>query len=225
MRRTMLLLAAFALCHAFPVPIFDMQLGRRALIGLLGTGVLPVPPIVTTPPPKIAVVGPDGETGMRVVDILVSKGIKVRAIHHTPKSNSKPVVRGIPVEHVVCGMEDARIVESIRGCSAVICVAGVKPSNGNNIVSEFDTPDPIVTFLSGYANLARVCIELNVPRLVLLSSSCFYASKVCEYMSSGEETVKDMYEKAPTGVGYTIVHAGDGAYHIHAKIMALTTPF
>lgn len=204
------MLSALLVCKAFTIPPSPALLTRRALLGMFAAGALPVSPMSmpNTAPPPIALIGPDGETGMRVLDILVSKGIPVQAIHHTARPDYKQVVRGIHVRHVVSSMEDANIAESIQGCAAVIVVAGVKPRGGKNTVREFDTSDPIGTFAVGYPNVAKACIESKVPRLVLLSSSCFYDSEVCECMGRGEQGVKDMYEKAPPGVGYTIVHSG-----------------
>lgn len=162
-------------------------------------------------PPPVAVLGADGETGARVVDILVSKGVPVRCVRHRvdPARQFPRLVRGIPVENVVARVEDAaEVAKAVRGAQGVICVVGIKPRIDKGVVQEFDTGDDVATFTEGYAVVAAQCIRHAVPRLAILDSTCTYPSNTCRSMALGEVAVRALYAKAPQGCGYTIVRAG-----------------
>jgi len=157
----------------------------------------------------VVVLGCDGQTGSRVTDILVAKGIPVRAVHHHLKEGALDVIRGIPVENVAGGIDsESDLARVVKGSSAVICVVGVQPKLQRGTVQEFDTGDPVSVFGLGYPALARQCVRHKVPRLVVLSSSCFYPSETCESLSRGEHALREVYSGADPSLGYAIVHAG-----------------
>lgn len=181
------------------------------------TGIGPTPVLgvdvkaVTHLPPPIVVLGADGETGARVVDVIVSKGVPVRCVHHREDPSRKPlhVIRGIPVENVVARVENAdEVARIVHGAQGVICTVGIKPKIPKNVIQDFDTGDDVATFTEGYAVIAAQCIRQNVPRLAILDSTCTYPSDTCRSMALGEEAVRDLYSKAPPGCGYTVIRAG-----------------
>ena len=157
----------------------------------------------------IAVLGCDGQTGVRVVDLVIAKGLPVRSIHHSPPLEKKTFIRGIPNQDLVAEIEDrSSLDDAIKGSRAVICVVGIQPKLQRGVIQDFDTGNDITTFTVGYANLAECCIKNKIPRLVILSSSCFYKSSTCESLNRGEETLQKIYSRAQEGLSYSIVHAG-----------------
>ena len=97
----------------------------------------------TTPSPRapspVAVFGANGQTGVRVVDRLVSKGMSVRSIfHHAAEGGNTDMIRGIPVESRVAAIENLEEVgEAVAGARAVICVVGLKAGYGAGAKSDY----------------------------------------------------------------------------------------
>ena len=157
----------------------------------------------------ITVFGCDGSSGKRVVDLVIAKGIPTRSIHHSVPREKRAFIRGIPNQDFVAEIENASSVnDTVKGSRAVICVVGIRPKARNGVIQEFDDGNDVTTFTVGYANLAKYCIENNVPRLIILSSSCFYKSSTCESLDRGEEILRKMYANAPDGLSYAIVRSG-----------------
>lgn len=120
-------------------------LGRRnflsaslfAAIGLGAAAISPASPafaqdLQSTPlaPAPVAVFGANGETGLRVVDRLVSKGLPVRSILHRAVEGQaiQSSLRGVPVDSRFAAIEDElQVGAAVAGARAVICVVGLKP--------------------------------------------------------------------------------------------------
>lgn len=163
----------------------------------------------------VVVFGCDGETGMRVVDVIISHGVPVRLVHHTSIDPSKKTypshIRGIPVQHVVARVEIAEeVANAVKGSRAVVCTVGIQPVIPRGVIQDFDTGDAGV-FAVGYANLAQMCIKYRVPRLVVLDSTCTYPSNTCRSMVRGEKAIRATYSRAngsENKLGYSIVRSG-----------------
>lgn len=77
---------------------------------------------------KVFVAGATGETGSAVVARLVAEGIAVRALVRNPDAAA---ARALPaaVERVQGDVSDVpALVAALRGCDAVVCATGVRPT-------------------------------------------------------------------------------------------------
>jgi hypothetical protein len=90
-------------------------------------------------PSPVAVFGANGQTGVRVVDRLVSRGLSVRSIfHHAAEGGNTDTIRGIPIESRVAAIENEdEVAEAVAGTSAVICVVGLKAGYGAGAKSDW----------------------------------------------------------------------------------------
>ena len=77
---------------------------------------------------KVFVAGATGETGSAVVARLVAEGVAVRALVRDPGSAAARALPAV-VEQVQGDVSDVPgLVAAVKGCDAVICATGVRPS-------------------------------------------------------------------------------------------------
>lgn len=175
----------------------------------------------------VAVIGASGYTGGDCVRSLVEKGVSVRAISRTPIP-----LENLPTKLVTAVSADVTVPSSLpaalRGVSSVIFSASARKrfqSTGSDSadVQTFEDVEHL-----GLINVAKTCIDNNVKRLVVISSSCVACQSTgglespvkvdkatglscaqCRSKRAGEDAVRELYAQASNpNVGYTIVRAG-----------------
>ena len=210
---------------------FDETRSRREILVagasvLLGTFVGGRQVLATGESNLIAVVGASGYTGGDCVRSLVARGVPVRAISRTPiplTSFPKTLVSAAAADVTV----PSTLPAVLRGASSVIFLASARKrfeSTGSDSadLQSFEDVEHL-----GLINVAKTCIDNNVKRLVVVSSSCVackgtggpesvkvdkatgLSCSQCRSKRAGEDAVRELYAQAniPT-VGYTIVRAG-----------------
>jgi uncharacterized protein YbjT (DUF2867 family) len=112
---------------------------------------------------KAFVVGATGETGRRIVRVLVGKGIPVKVL-----VRDEPRAREIlpnTAEFAVGDVLDRESIEAaIAGCTVVVCATGARPS--------FDPTGPYQVDYEGTKNLVDVAKAHNIEHFVIVSSLC-----------------------------------------------------
>jgi len=113
-------------------------------------------------PGFVAVLGAGGKTGSLCVDALKTKGVQPKAL---TRSGSWTPPEGGTAEGVVIESADvtdySSLLAALSGASAVIFAAAY--SRGKSLPKDIDN--------AGLVNTARAVKELNIPRLVVVSSA------------------------------------------------------
>ena len=113
----------------------------------------------------ITVIGSNGKTGRKVVSLALKKGYKVNAIcrgiltldDNLSANNNKLKVINYDIKDLISSVSLSKV---FRESKAVIFAASTSKLGG--------TPDQIDR--DGVINVAKICIENQVPRLVIVSS-------------------------------------------------------
>ena len=111
---------------------------------------------------KVFVAGATGETGSAVVARLLAEGVAVRALVRDPASAA---ARALPaaVERVRGDVADVpALVAAVRGCDAVVCATGVRPS--------LDPTGPYRVDFIGTVNLVAAASKNRVKHFTLVTS-------------------------------------------------------
>jgi nucleoside-diphosphate-sugar epimerase len=175
----------------------------------------------------VAVIGASGYTGGDCVRSLVSRGLPVRAISRTPIP-----LENLPTKLVSAVSADVTIPSTLpsalTGVSSVIFSASARKrftSTGSDS-ADVQTYEDVEHL--GLINVAKTCIDRNVKRLVVVSSSCVACKSTgapestvkvdkatglscsqCRSKRAGEDAVRELYAQANNPkVGYTIVRVG-----------------
>lgn len=173
------------------------------------------------------VIGANGRTGTKIVQDILNRGFPVRAtsrsgvyngditqqVADTKKESEKLLVP------MVCDVTDASTIRSaLDGTRAVIFAASASKAGGTPAQVDND----------GLVSVAKACIELNIPHLVVVSSGSVSKpdspvfkflnifGRIMEEKIKGEDEVRSMYrlhaqqqlgqqEQLPT---YTIIRPG-----------------
>eukprot|EP00904_Undaria_pinnatifida_P004351 jgi/Undpi1/13917/HiC_scaffold_9.g03568.m1 len=216
----------------------DSPCDRRALVkgfaaGVLGTAVVAgtgsgfqvLPGIdataalaaeIGTKESPIAVVGAGGKTGRLAVDGLRLRGKAVRAVTRTGAFALPQDAEGGLTLAAGDVTKLETLKEALAGCGAVLFCASASKKGGNAEAVDYQ----------GVLNTARACVELGVPRLLVVSSGAVTKpdsigfkvtnifGNIMTLKRKGEVELEEIYAKAPKGVTYTIVRPGgltDGA--------------
>jgi uncharacterized protein YbjT (DUF2867 family) len=112
---------------------------------------------------KALVAGATGQTGRRIVQELLKRGISVRALVRNRES-----AQGIlpPEAELVVGdvLQTGSLTEAIGDCTVLLCATGAKPS--------FDPTGPYSVDYEGTKNLVNAAKEKGIEHFVLVSSLC-----------------------------------------------------
>lgn len=150
---------------------------------------------------KAFVAGATGETGRRIVQVLVQRGISVRAlVRDMEKARSI-----LPAEaELVVG--DVLNLESLRGaiadCTVILSATGAAPS--------FDPTGPYKVDYEGTKNLVDVAKERGIQQFVMVSSLCtsqlFHPLNLFWLILVWKKKAEEYLQAS--GVSYTIVRPG-----------------
>ncbi len=112
---------------------------------------------------KAFVVGATGETGRRIVRVLVAKGIPVRAMVRD-RQRAQEILPNVVecVEGDVLNRDN--ITHAIADCTVLVCATGARPS--------FDPTGPYQVDYEGTKNLVDVAKVQEIQHFVLVSSLC-----------------------------------------------------
>eukprot|EP00752_Nemacystus_decipiens_P006971 g6254.t1 len=196
---------------------FDRRtLLNRCAAGLLGTAAVVVSgsggafaaEMGTTQSP-IAVVGAGGKTGKLAVEGLVKRGKAVKAVTRTGDFSLDAGGALLTTAAGDVTKADA-LKQALAGCSAVLFCASASKKGGNAEAVDYQ----------GVLNTAQACVDLGVPRLVVVSSGAVTKpdslgfkvtnifGNIMTLKRKGEVGLEEIYASAPKGVTYTIVRPG-----------------
>eukprot|EP01035_Chromulina_nebulosa_P016852 gene16852-22338_t len=163
----------------------------------------------------VSVIGANGRTGRKIVNIALTKGWKVNAVTRSGNfidisniSNSKNLNQ---VAGDITGGSYKQLTSSLKGSNAVIFAASASKEGGS----------PAQVDRDGLINVAKICIENKIPRLVVVSSGAVTKpfSPVYLFLNlfggimkakiDGENAIKKLYASPDAkSLGYTIVRPG-----------------
>ncbi|PSB18116.1 SDR family NAD(P)-dependent oxidoreductase [Phormidesmis priestleyi ULC007] len=150
---------------------------------------------------KAFVAGATGETGRRIVQQLVDRGIPVRALVRDPQAAQAILPAG--VELVTGDLMDAESLKTAIADSTVLFSAtGARPS--------FDPTGPYKVDYEGTKNLVEAAKATGIEQFVMVSSLCasqfFHPLNlfwlILVWKKQGEEYIQN------SGLTYTIVRPG-----------------
>lgn len=127
----------------------------------------------------VLVTGAEGFIGSTLVDMLVDRGAKVRAmVHYKPYAEKGYLARYLddphsPVEMIAGDVGDAgRVMDAVAGCDTVFHLAALI-----GIPYSYDSPGAYVrTNVVGTENVAEACRRHSVRRLLHTSTSEVYGT-------------------------------------------------
>ncbi|CAM9322475.1 unnamed protein product [Ectocarpus sp. 13 AM-2016] len=165
----------------------------------------------------IAVVGAGGKTGKLAVEGLLKRGRNVRAVTRTGEFSLRGGDGGDLMTTAAGDVTKTdTLKQALAGCGAVLFCASASKKGGNAEAVDYQ----------GVLNTAQACVELGVPRLVVISSGAVTKpdslgfkvtnvfGNIMTLKRKGEVGLEEIYAAAPKGVTYTIVRPGgltDGA--------------
>lgn len=112
---------------------------------------------------KALVAGATGQTGRRIVQELVNRGIPVKAMVRDREAAESVLPAGV---EIVIGdvLQPDSLKTAIADCTVVLCATGAKPS--------FDPTGPYSVDYEGTKNLANAAKAQGIEHFVLVSSLC-----------------------------------------------------
>ncbi|MEL6381220.1 MAG: SDR family oxidoreductase [Cyanobacteria bacterium J06626_18] len=150
---------------------------------------------------KALVAGATGETGRRIVRVLVAKGMPVKALVRDHEKAERILPK--PVE-IVTGdvLNRASIESAIADCTVLVCATGATPN--------FNMMGPYQVDYEGTKNLVDVAKTHNIDQLVLVSSLCvshfFHPLNLFWLVLWWKKQAEEYLMKS--GLTYTIVRPG-----------------
>ena len=168
----------------------------------------------------ICVIGCNGRTGSEVVKYLLAQNEPIKATSRTGEYiDAASAPEGAMLEQSLCDVTDPKSVQlACADTSAVIFAASASKNGG--------TPSAVDN--AGLVNVAKACIDANVPHLVVVSSGAVTKpsspvyqflnlfGKIMEEKIRGEDAVRKLYaehnQKISEGgekkLTYTIIRPG-----------------
>lgn len=112
---------------------------------------------------KALVVGATGETGRRIVRLLVGKNVPVTALVRDEQKAREILPNTV---EIATGdvLDKASIASAIADCTVLVCATGASPS--------FDPTGPYQVDYEGTKNLVDVAKANNIEHFVIVSSLC-----------------------------------------------------
>ncbi|MFQ3613866.1 MAG: SDR family oxidoreductase [Cyanobacteriota bacterium] len=147
------------------------------------------------------VAGATGETGRRIVQELVSRGIRVRALVRSRELAAQVLS---PEAEIVVGdvLDPATLKTGMEGCTVVFCATGARPS--------WDPLQPYRVDYEGTKNLVNVAKAQGIQHFVLVSSLCvsqfFHPLNLFWLILVWKKQAEQYLQKS--GLTYTIVRPG-----------------
>jgi uncharacterized protein YbjT (DUF2867 family) len=148
---------------------------------------------------KALVAGANGETGRRIVQALVERGVPVRAMVRNPQGTSFPAGVEVVTADV---MQPGTLSAALEGCSVLLCATGARPS--------FDPTGPYQVDYQGTLNLVNAAKGTGVEHFVLVSSLCvskFFHPLNLFFLILAWKRKGEAYLQS-SGLRYTIVRPG-----------------
>lgn len=177
-------------------------------------------------PMKIAVIGANGKTGRKIVELAIKQDISIRAITRTGKFDITELNVDIPIDKqdkLEVQQADVRDITTLQPPASVVlqgvqaCIFVASASNQGGTCKLVDC--------LGLVNVAKACIENNVSRLIIVSSGGVTRSNSIIYFIlnmlyggimkakfDGEEEVRNLYSQLTSeqkaNLSYTIIRPG-----------------
>jgi len=150
---------------------------------------------------KAFVAGATGETGRRIVQELVKRGVPVRAL--VRNLEAARVVLPPEVELVVGDvLQPATIEAAIADCTVLVCATGARPG--------FDPTAPYRVDFEGSRNLVDVAKAKGIQHFVFVSSLCvsqfFHPLNLFFLILVWKKKAEEYLQRS--GLTYTIVRPG-----------------
>jgi uncharacterized protein YbjT (DUF2867 family) len=150
---------------------------------------------------KAFVAGATGETGRRIVQELIDRGIPVRALVRDPQTARSILPTGI--ELVTGDVLNPESLRSAMGDSTIVfCATGARPS--------FDPTGPYKVDYEGTKNLVDVAKAKEIEHFVLVTSLCtsqfFHPLNLFWLILVWKKRAEDYLQSS--GLTYTIVRPG-----------------
>jgi uncharacterized protein YbjT (DUF2867 family) len=150
---------------------------------------------------KALVAGATGETGRRIVQQLVQRGIAVKALVRDAEAARTQLP---PEAELVVGdvLDRSSLEAAISDCTVLLCATGARPS--------FDPTGPYQVDYEGTKNLVEVAKAHQVEHFVLVSSLCvskFFHPLNLFWLVLWWKQQAETY-LANSGLTYTIVRPG-----------------
>lgn len=150
---------------------------------------------------KALVAGATGQTGRRIVQQLVQRGIPVKALVRDPEA-AKTLLP--PEAELVVGdvLQPATLKTALEGCTVLLCATGAKPS--------FDFTGPYNVDYEGTKNLVDAAQAHGIEHFVLVTSLCvsqfFHPLNLFWLILVWKKKAEDYLQQS--GLTYTIVRPG-----------------
>lgn len=150
---------------------------------------------------KALVAGAGGQTGRRIVQELVKRGIPVRAMVRDLAAAQAVLP---PEAEIVVGdvLDPATLLEAIGDCTVLLCATGAKP--------ELNPTGPYRIDLEGTKNLVNAAKAKGIQHFVLVSSLCvsqfFHPLNLFFLILVWKKQAEEYLQKS--GLTYTIVRPG-----------------
>lgn len=150
---------------------------------------------------KALVAGATGQTGRRIVQQLVQRGIPVKALVRDPEA-AKTLLP--PEAELVVGdvLQPATLKTALEGCTVLLCATGAKPS--------FDFTGPYNVDYEGTKNLVDAAQAHKIEHFVLVTSLCvsqfFHPLNLFWLILVWKKKAEDYLQQS--GLTYTIVRPG-----------------
>eukprot|EP00597_Dinobryon_sp_UTEXLB2267_P004033 CAMPEP_0170076872 /NCGR_PEP_ID=MMETSP0019_2-20121128/13804_1 /TAXON_ID=98059 /ORGANISM="Dinobryon sp., Strain UTEXLB2267" /LENGTH=332 /DNA_ID=CAMNT_0010288865 /DNA_START=123 /DNA_END=1121 /DNA_ORIENTATION=+ len=170
----------------------------------------------------IVVVGSGGKTGKLIVEYLAKSGRTVRPTAREVTTKSASLFESLPkdndnktlVEPIVSAdvTQLASLLNALKGASAVVFAASASRKGGSAQAVDY----------LGVENIAKACVELKIPRLVVISSGAITKPNslgfkitnlfggIMGYKLQGENALRAVYaaNAANTDLSYVIIRPG-----------------
>jgi len=150
---------------------------------------------------KALVAGATGETGRRIVRVLVAKGIPVKVLVRDRQKAQAILPNTVEFAEGDVLKRDT-IEAAIADCTVLLCATGARPS--------FDPTGPYQVDYEGTKNLIDVAKARNLEQFVLVSSLCvsrfFHPLNLFWLVLYWKKQAEDYLMQS--GVPYTIVRPG-----------------
>jgi uncharacterized protein YbjT (DUF2867 family) len=150
---------------------------------------------------KALVAGATGQTGKRIVEQLIERGVEVKVLvrDHAKATAELPESVEIAVGDV---LQPATLREALSGCQVLLTATGAAPS--------FDPTGPYKVDYEGTKNLVDAAKQANIEQIVMVSSLCvsklFHPLNLFWGVLYWKQQAEDYLKNS--GVPYTIVRPG-----------------